>query len=351
MILQQTQVGYYLSMVQTLARARPLYDIHVSPYEVIFCQFDYHPNKQHAGVHSMGDDDFQPPRQGSFKLETADGRAQPDKPTAVPSQFSLMMYKKLYAHIGPRVLADHMRLSGISKSLLVPVLRPDSSGNEQFRLMFDLYQGDKHFCFSYCLPNTIAGPDIISEIQRVATQYPLHALKVHPNIQQIDLATEQGQQRMQDILAACQTVALPLIVHGGISRVLADSRSRAFAALDNLLLVDWRRAVTPVIISHAGMFGYSSSESAELLHKLQQLLSANDNVLVDISGLGFDTLCAVLRHIDHKRIVFGSDALYFPQWSAVVKVLYALESLGLQADEIFIKLAGTNPARVLQVNS
>ena len=352
MILEHAQIEYFLSMARTLAQSCPLYDIHVSPYEVVFCRFDYRPNKQHKGVYSLGDGDYQTPRQATrLKLATSIDRGQSEEITEVPSQFSLMMYKKLYGHIGPRVLADHMRLSGISKSLLIPVVRPDSDGTEQFRLMFNLYQNDEWFWFAYCVPNSIAAQDILADVQRIAAEVPLHALKIHPNIQQINLATAKGQERLHSVLSACQKFTLPLIVHGGVSRVLEDPSSRAYAALDNLLHVDWRHASTPVVISHAGMFGDSPFEKADLLHKLQRLLSVNDNVWVDISGLSFDMLCDVLRHVDRERIVFGSDALYFPQWSAVVKVLYALKSLGLQAEEIFGKLAGINPARVLQAGS
>jgi len=352
MILEHVQIEYFLSMARTLAKSCPLYDIHVSPYEVIFCRFNYQPNKQHAGVYSLGDDHYQTPRQATrLKLETSANRSPSEEMTSVPSQFSLMMYKKLYGHIGPRVLGDHMLLSGISKSLLIPVAQPDSDGTEQFRLMFNLYQNDERFWFAYCVPNAIAAQDIAVDIQRVSAEVPLHALKIHPNIQQINIATAKGQERMQIVLAACQRFNLPLIIHGGISRVLEDPSSRAYAALDNLLHVDWRCASTPVVISHAGMFGDSSVEKADLLHKLQRLLSANDNVWVDISGLGFDALCDVLHHVDHDRIVFGSDALYFPQWSAVVKVLYALQSLGLQAEEIFSRLAGITPAKVFQDGS
>ena len=135
-----------------------------------------------------------------------------------------------------------------------------------------------------------------------------------------------------------------MMVHGGISRLLQDPDCRAYAALDNLLAVPWRLVGTPIVISHAGMFGYPAREIGSLLPKISRLLDENDNLLVDISGLSLAALSAVLAQIDNERIVFGSDALYFPQWSAVVTVLFALDQLGLPLGETFSKLAGTTPA-------
>jgi len=351
MILDLPRVERYLSMAQILGQAQPLYDVHVSPYEVIFCEFEYWPNPEEDGVHSLdpGCCAYRPQRPGPLRVdEGAEGR-QAERPE-IPTKLSLLMCRRHYEHIGPRVLGDQMALSGISRSLLIPVIRKDSDRSEQRRLMFDIYADDDRFGFAYCAccpPSAVDPTGTVADIRDVAARHQLRALKVNPNIQGIDLSTHDGRRRMEIVLAASRTTGLPMIVHGGISRLLKDPRCRAFARLENLLSVDWRSAEVPVVICHAGLFGCPSCDMDALMPKLEQLLARNDNVLVDISGLPVGTLRAVLTRIDGERIVFGSDALYFPQWSAVVKLLYALEQNGQPVEEMFVKVAGTNPSRRL----
>jgi hypothetical protein len=344
MILDLPRVERYLQVAQHIGRAVTLYDVHVSPYEVIFCEFEYQPSAE-DGVFSLdAGSGYQPQRPRPLRIDDAAAEERLANRPEVPTRLSLLMCQKQYAHIGPRVLADQMALSGISRSLLIPVLRKDSDRDEQQRLMFDVYGDDERFGFAYCPPNPVDVADTVADIQSVAARYRLRALKVNPNIQGIDLATDEGRRRMEVVLEASRTTKLPMIVHGGISRLLKDPRCRAFARLENLLSIDWRSASVPVVICHAGLFGCPSFDMKVLMPKLEQLLSRNENVLVDISGLPLGTLCALLSRIDPERIVFGSDALYFPQWSAVVKLLFALEQCRQAVEPTFVKLAGENPS-------
>ena len=347
MMISRSRVEAYLAMAQGVGRAQPLFDVHVSPYEVIFCELDYRPNPEHPGVHSLEGTPYRPPRPGPLRVEDAEAIDAVTERAEVPKKLSTMMMRKHYAHIGPRVVADQMALCGIGKSLLIPVVRPGSDPAEQARLMFDLYGDDPRFEFAYCPVSLGSEARAVEEIRGVTAQHPLRAIKVNANIQGIDVASPGGRSCLEHLMAACRVTALPMIVHGGISRLLKHPRGRAFAALGTLASIPWRDSGTPVVISHAGMFGCSSAQVAALLPVLERLLSDNDNVMVDISGLSVPTLCAVLGRIDGARVVFGSDALYFPQWSAVVKVLHALDLLGMPVQETFAMLAGTNPARHL----
>ncbi|MCX5744253.1 MAG: AMP-binding protein, partial [Proteobacteria bacterium] len=329
--------------VHEVGDSRPLYDVHVSPYEVIFDAFAYHAEATSPGVYTMSDEPYHAPEVGPLRVVAAPPHRD------VPMALSMVMYRKLYAQIGPRVLADHMVHSGIRTSLLIPVVPAGSDGAEQFRLMFELYPtGDGRFAFAYCPPASVPTDELLAEIRRVAARYPLTALKVHPNLQHLDLTSTDGRDRLDVLLVACAATHLPLMVHGGLSTVHAVSGATTYATLDHLMTIDWRRAGVPIILGHAGLFGHAFDDSTALLAKLQRVLSANDNVVVDLSGLGFDTLCKVLGEVDHDRIVFGSDALYFPQWAAVVKLLHALETIGVAAQDTFAKLAGTNAEHALQ---
>jgi len=345
MILDRARVESILAMAREIGRAQPLYDVHVSPYEVIFCELEHAPNGEHPGLLSLEGASYREPRAGALRIDDAAASEKLAQRREVPAAFSKMMMRKQYAHMGPRVVADHMELSGIGKSLLIPVHRPGADPAEQARLMFDVYGDDPRFAFAYCPRALGSEAEATAELRSVAALHPLTAVKVNANIQAIDVATEPGRACLEHLMAACRTVALPMIVHGGVSRLLKDPRARSFAALENLCSVPWRAAGVPVVICHAGMFGSAPSELDTLLPRLLRLMADNPNLLVDISGLSFTTLCAVLEQVDRTRVVFGSDALYFPQWSAVVKVLHALDQLGLPIRETFAMLAGTNPAQ------
>jgi predicted TIM-barrel fold metal-dependent hydrolase len=347
MILDKARVASLLAMAAELGRERTLYDVHVSPYEVIFCDLAYRPHPEHAGLHSLEGARYRPPRAGSLRIEDVEATERKVSRAEVPSELSTMMTRRQYAHIGPRILGDHMALSGIARSLLIPVVRPGGDPEEQTRLMFAVYGGDPRFAFAYCPRGLDSAQQACAEVREVARRYPLRALKMNANIQGVDLASTPGRESLVNLLAACRDNRLPLIVHGGISRLLKHPEGRAYASLPQLASLPWGAAEVPVVISHAGLFGCSASEVEALLPTLLALLERCDNLLVDISGLSVTTLCAVLERVDPGRVVFGSDALYFPQWSAVVKVLYALERIGLPVQDTFATIAGTNPARHL----
>jgi hypothetical protein len=320
MIFPKEEVLKYLDCVKSLKKVCPLIDIHVSPFEVIFNSFHYVPNPHHEGVHSLDSGLYRPASAESLRVETLLSESSRERLDSVPAKLSLMLYRKFYAHIGPRVLGDHMRLSGISRSLLLPVVQTDSEGEEQLRLMFKIYGGDRRFILGYCVPNAVSNKDILTVVKAAVSKYRIGAIKLHPNITEINLSTVAGKNRVENILEACRVTGLPLVVHGGLSPVLKNPNSRGYAALSNLCQIDW--SITSACI-----------------------LSTHSNVMVDISALDLGALCLILEKVDRDRIVFGSDAFYFPQWSAVVKLLHALKATVSDTEEAFIKIAGKNPAR------
>jgi hypothetical protein len=345
-ILDRERVERYLALARALGRTQVLHDVHVSPYEVIFGGLEYRPDAEVAGVLGLEGARYTAQRPGPLRIDDAAASDRLLGQAEVPTALSRALLRRQYAHLGPRVLADGMALCGIGRSLLIPVVRPGADPAEQVRLTCDLYGADERFRLAWC-PRLPAGEaEILAEVRGALARWPIRALKLNANIQGLDLATGEGRAALGHLVAACRATALPLIVHGGISRLLQDPRGRAFAALHNLADVAWRETGTPVVLCHAGLFGCPSGAVEALLPTLARMLADHDNLLVDVSGLSFTALCAVLRRFDPTRVVFGSDALYFPQWSAVVKVLFALDELGLPVAETFGMLAGTNPARL-----
>lgn len=343
MILSKEEIVKYLDCVKNLGKNYPLIDLHVSPFEVIFNEFQYFPNPKYKGIFSMQSAQYKPPSIEPLRIDSPRGKSLLKKNKTVPVNLSLMLYRKFYAHIGPKVLLASMSLSGISKCLLLPVVQPNSDGEEQHRMMFNIYKDDDRFLFGYCIPNTVNNKEILETVKNAHKKYEIKGIKLHPNIQKINLSTKKGTKRIENILEACRVANLPLVIHGGISQVIRNKNSQCYATLGNLSQFDWSITHTPVIISHAGLIGYSHLEIRDLIQQLKRVLSTYNNVMIDISALDVSALHTVLNHIDINRIVFGSDAFYFPQWSAVVKLFYTLRKISPHPERDFIKIAYQNP--------
>ena len=140
------------------------------------------------------------------------------------------------------------------------------------------------------------------------------------NVTGIDLYTFKGKERIECILSACGKFNLPLIVHGGRSPILKNAKSSSYASINNLKNIDWSISKAPVILAHAGAFGCSINEvEDEIFPILKILFSSHSNLVIDISAIDIDILAFLIKRIGESRMLFGSDALYIPQWENIVK--------------------------------
>jgi lipid-A-disaccharide synthase-like uncharacterized protein len=259
---------------------------------------------------------------------------------------SVMLYRKAFAHIGPRVLGDQMALSHIDRAVLLPVLHPESEGDEEMDLINTVYGGDKRLILGYCVPNKVANHEIKKHILSAVARYNTQLVKIHPNITGINLSAAAGRERIAAIFSACSEIRLPVVIHGGISPVIKNPELKDYASLKNLAAFDWKAVDFPVVISHAGMMGAGLHEiQNELLSVLKTILSSNERVLIDISGLDLSALKFILANIETERIVFGSDFYYFSQWGSIVKLLYAIKSIFRNFEEIFLQVVSSNSAK------
>jgi predicted TIM-barrel fold metal-dependent hydrolase len=209
--------------------------------------------------------------------------------------------------------------------------------------LLELSGGDRRLPLGYSVPNTVPKDAVPDDLRAAALRYGPRAVKLHPNISGIDLQTIEGVDRVESILAACSAARMPLIVHGGRSPILDDEHARNFASLENLERVDWSRSREGVVIAHFGVFGCAGEEVSTIgLPTLKRILKRHDNVFVDTSGVTFDVLLEMLRGIDHGRIVFGSDALYFPMWKSLATLIHALSEIAVPVEESLARIAGHN---------
>ncbi|MBE0575207.1 MAG: amidohydrolase family protein [Desulfuromonadales bacterium] len=347
-MLRAAQAEDYLSRIRQIKSVHTLVDMHVHPFEVVFNDLSYQKNSSMEGVYSSREASYSPPG-------IAEERSADDLPASCRRLISetvrhrclRIAMQQLYKHTGTKVLTDHMDLSGIDQVLLLPVSRPGSSPDTQLEMMARMFGGDPRFLFGYSVPNAVNYDDLSAVIATAVERYGIKAIKIHPAITGIDPKTPSGRARIEKILVACHENGLSVIIHGGRSPDVVTPVSADFGELARLELVDWSLTDTAVVIAHAGVYGYEQVQIEPVVKTLRRILERHDNVMIDLSAVQHATLCRLLKEISADRIVFGSDSLYFPQWRCLAALYHALEETCAGAEESFLKIASTNPQRII----
>lgn len=350
-MLRVSEIQRYLELAQAVGRSFPLVDAHVHATEIVFRQIQYRKGTKAGEILSAVDRPFEPPRIAPLRLTDATGVARRfDAKTR--NRASRLLFTNAYEHIGRQVLLAHMDLGRVDRALLLPVAPRDGAVDEQMTALLAFRGRERRLLLGYSVPNAVPSPEVAADVERAVATYGARAVKLHPNLSGIDLDQASGMERVESIMAACGRARLPLIVHGGRSPILGDEAASHHAELRSLERVDWGRSAECVVIAHCGVFGYPKGESvADGLPILKRILARHENVLVDSSGLDFGVLVEVLKSLDDERIVFGSDALYFPMWQAVVTLLHALAAVGRPLEDSFARIASRNARSRLRLDA
>lgn len=346
-VLDEKKVSKYLSAVKEISCAHEIYDVHVHPYEVVFDEFVYPFGSATRDVISLRDGAYRIPKIGEMVLDRPPGKGKP-MDTASLKKVAMMGLRYTYGHIGSKVFSDSMELGGIDKALLLPVA-PFHGGLEEKMLMLrSLYPDRKKFWIAGSVPNTICNDDIGKYVIRMCKEFDIRALKIHPIITGIDLNSKNGKDRLSCILDACGKNHLPLIVHCGSRSNLFEYGRGGYALIENMREIAWEISKSPVVIAHAGLYQCDDPDRKDdVLKDMNKLIARHDHLYVDTSGLGFDSLTRVLTGLERERILFGSDALYEPQWAKVVTLMHALSRLREGVEESYIEIASRNPCKVV----
>jgi predicted TIM-barrel fold metal-dependent hydrolase len=347
-MLRVAQAEDYLARIRQIKSVHTLVDLHVHPFEVVFNDLSYQKNSSLEGVYSSRGASYNTP--GFAEERSADdlpsGCRRLISETVRQRCLRLAMHQ-LYKHTGTKVLTDHMDLSGIDQVLLLPVSRPGSPSDTQLEMMVRMFGDDPRFLFGYSVSNAVKYDDLSADIATAVERYGIRAIKIHPAITGIDPKTSSGRARVEKILAACHENGLIVIIHGGRSPDVVTPESANFGELTRLELVDWSMTDKAVVIAHAGVHGYEQDQIEPVVKTLRRILERHDNVMIDLSAVRHATLCRLLKEISADRIVFGSDALYFPQWRSLAALYHALEETCAGAEESFLKIASKNPLRII----
>ncbi len=346
-MFEEKNIKKYLHEVKNIKKSYKLIDIHVHPTEIIFNKLDYYPDINKKGVYSKIKTRYFPPQIEPIK-EIENNTIGTTINERLKNKIQLLMLNKLYTHIGPKVIRDHMRLSGIDEVLLLPVAPCDEPVEEQMNLITSMFGNNNKFSLAYSVPNTVNDNNICNILKSAINRYHVKAVKVHPNITGINLTSRKGINRLEAITSACNEHKLPLIIHGGKSPIVINKDTSEYGIIKNLKRIDWNISKETVVIAHAGMFGYGPEElKNEVLPSLKKLLSQYNNIMVDISGLDLKNLPILLNNINQDRIIFGSDSLYTAQWLSIVMLLFALDKLFKNIEEKFIQIVSFNPKKYI----
>jgi predicted TIM-barrel fold metal-dependent hydrolase len=344
-ILSKAEVDNYLRWAGELGRDAVIVDMHVHATEVIRAGHTYTYDTG-TGVYARDDRAFTPP--ATTKLVLRDEYSAGDAFTAATrNQVSAMLFERAYDHTGPAVLSAEMALANIDTALLLPVARPGQSISDQMAVLRTFRDADDRFHLSYSVPDTIPDQDISVAVRQAVADFGIRAVKLHPNLSNLDPESEVGRERTLAIIAACDAMNLPLIVHGGRSPILGDSAAAEHAVLEKLDTIEWSGSKACVVVSHFGVYGFRGEEIARQGKRLNALLARHANMVTDTSGVDYAVLTSLLPIVDPDRILYGSDAMYTPMWKSVVQLLRALETVEADPESAFLKIASTNPRRHL----
>ena len=350
-MIKKDEAIRYLARAKEFKGSATLYDMHVHPSEVIFGECRYKQDSTTQGLYKTADYEFVSPRiedaivgrhpqeRNIFKLIT--------KPETIRANLL-----KLYSSTGSRVFNMHMELSGVDELLLLPVAPPSGEIDTQMLNMEEMFGNYERFSFGWSIPTSVQNEDILKSVTTALERFHIKAVKLNPSTTGIDLRSTNGKERLECILESCNESKLPVVIHGGRSPLAQNPDASTYCLISNLMEIDWSISNSPVVIAHAGAYACKYQETEEeVIPSLQKMISHHSNLMIDISGLNVRNLCLVLKNISHDRILFGSDALYEPQWLVVVKLLLALEETTEYLDKPFITITSINPRRFIFQNA
>lgn len=340
-------VARYVAAAKALKTGRRFYDIHVHPHDIVFNQLAYE-RTGNPGLHRAHAAPYAPPSLGRLPLSSPG----PAKPMSDEwrSRIFAMTLRQRYGHTGPLVVSDQMALCGIDEVLLLPVAGPSGPFMEQMAWIYEIFSGDDRCHLAGSVPSDVPVANLSSYVGEMVHRFGIRAVKLHPNIGGLNLATSRAKEWLEAVLSACGANRLPLILHVGRNAVLPRMEMAANADIDHFDGIDWSIADSPIVFAHAGLYCCEADDvDGRIFPKLTKLLQAHEHLMVDIADLDFDAVRKVVGTLDADRILFGSDALYATQWSMMVTLFIALSTVfsPSDAEDRFVAIMSDNPRNAL----
>jgi predicted TIM-barrel fold metal-dependent hydrolase len=334
----------YFQIVNEINESFKTYDVHLHPTDIISNLLDYKEVTDEEGLFSLGGGNYV--HASLEKLPSEDDAEEMSlllkrQPHLIP-----MLVRRTYNFSGPRVFLEYFHILGINKGLLLPVAPAVGSIEPQMAFIHRAFKNSRDFLLAGSIPNTVRNEDVLSFMLETVKKYKIIAVKIHPNITAIDLNEASGKERIECIVEASAQLGLPMVIHGGRS-YLPDRGQCGYASIKNFLDINLTSAAN-IIIAHGGAYGHSADEIIiDVIPPLRKLLSSNENIYIDISGLNYRNVSLLLRSVEIDRILFGSDALYENQIMMLMRLMSALEDSKLELEDSLLRILSHNPAKVV----
>jgi predicted TIM-barrel fold metal-dependent hydrolase len=342
-ILSLRVVKEYLDLIKAITQGLEICDCHAHPFDIFSSKIKHGKQINQEGVYFAESAEFTGPKLSDLLIDDWCVRKRMSLFFKKTEYHSTRSFNP-YLHTGPQVFQLQMTLSGVDKTLLLPVARHDDTCDLRFKEMLQIFSTTPQFFFGYSFPNYISNDLILAHLKDLVEQFDIKAVKIHPNLTQIDPSSSNGRSRIEHILEACGALNIPVIVHGGKSPSMTNLVASSYASIENLENIDWSLNQGTTILAHAGAYGssYSELENA-ILPILKKLLKKHQQLGIDLSGLDGQAISLILKNVDIGKIFFGSDALYEPQWKVIVKLLHILKKTTDNYVECFRQITNGNP--------
>ena len=331
-----------LDLIKELKTQCPTFDMHLHPLDIFSISYAYARNGSNRELFHLDRRPFNPPQIKT--LEKLDLTAEVDESLNTNPKAIKLLNRLAYSHSGPSVFRSHFHLAGLEMGLLLPVAPEHGDFRRQMDQIYNMFREDRRFFMATCVPNAVKDNQLVGYLLEEKKRYGVIALKIHPNVTNIDIRSRSGKKRIVTLLHAGAEVNLPVIIHTGMSFIPSSGQVRNTDIAD-YLDIDIPDAV-PVILAHGGCYGHTLADvESFILPHLNRILSRNSNVFIDVSGLEIPVLQALLNSVDTRRILFGSDGLYVMPAAVLLKMIFAIRKSDRPLEASLVSILSKNPAK------
>lgn len=234
--------------------------------------------------------------------------------------------QKRFSKTDKNRLLSEMKKAGIDMGVIVPV-EPFVSLDK----IREKYK-DGHFMFlgSIDIKNISVG-NLESEIKR-QMDLGIVGLKLHPNIQgfypEPSLNDEETARKLLLLYQLISKLSLFVLIHAGISYLPDNNNFKLveFGRLEKFFKLDGSSSFfdtikTPIILAHMASYNIS-----QVNYKLIDIIYYKySNVYFDTAGVSSHVIGTHIERYGSKKVLFGSDSLYFSMLHGVELVLKGIK--------------------------
>lgn len=288
-------------------------DCHVHPFDVMGVKTDLN-----SGLNHLTKSDFLRPQLSELLNYNLLSNKLTDIFTNYFPKFTSKFIDQIYSYSGIRRILAELDSALVDRCILLPI--------EPWVKVADVYakfnMNNRFIIFgSFDLNESLEMIERKSAI--LINEYHISGIKLHPNLQNFFPNPENNDTILKDkidyIYRFSEENNLPILFHCGTSfyQNLIDpifkgqTRSRSKALLSNFcdsngIIEFLERYKLNIILAHASAYGLNTIDC----DRIKKMSTRYNSVYFDTSGVSPSRIRELLRIVDYKYVIFGSDALY-----------------------------------------